>query len=472
MMHARRLALRRVVVVLFLGGALAVLGGMGSTPGPSADRVLELARLARASPDEPRLRVFYTPPVLVRAGEQVEIPVDVACATAEGDPCTADVEIGTQVGTESWRSRMVHASGEAPVVFDLTTAASRAAVQSGMVRFFLRGTNETGSVTSLGSAGTAPATSGGGGGADATLRFYVVARMPTVTMPEIPFGETRTGEQVLFLPWGSGSRRAGLEFGDESDTIGPTSFDVDAGGDLYLLDALQQRVAVFAGGSLRRQVGLPAGVHLDVGAGEDGTSFVLSKSDRSVVVRRVSASGSVEAGSSVGEAVDGHLEVVGSEPFAGLLPLDAWVSVPPSGDSIPSSPPIRIGRPLSARTELLRIARPDSIRVAELSDGRVEDAVEIQSSVPLGEVELADPDGKGGYWVVVHVWRDEPTAADQYEVVHARGEAILEAFAVSSGQFAAVPPLNRFRLGGGFLYQMTSSPEGIQIVRNRLVEES
>jgi hypothetical protein len=473
MIYARRAALRRVVVVPFLGVALvvSVVEGMRSGSGPATGRVLEEARLAAAAPTAPPLRLFYTPPVLVRAGEQVDIPVDVVCRTDEGDACPADVAVGTQVGAESWHSRSARSSGEAPAVFDLTAAASRASMRGGMVRFFLKGTDGAGTVTSLGGDGTSEATSVGGDGADAALRFYVASRMPAVTMPEIPFGETRTGEQVLSLPWGSGSMRAGLELGDESDTIGPTSFDVDANGDTYLLDALQQRVAVFADGRLRRQVDLPAGVHVDVGASEDGTSYVLSRSDHSMAVRRVTASGSVEAESSLGQALDGHLAVVEGEPFADLLPLDAWVSVPSPGGSISSPPPIRIGRPMSSRTELLRIARPDSIRIAELSDGRVEDAVEIRSSLSLGEVELADSDGTGGYWVVVHVWRDEP-AADQYEVVHARGGAILDAFAVDSGQFAAVPPLNRFRVSGSFLYQMTSSSEGMQIVRYRLGEES
>jgi hypothetical protein len=70
------------------------------------------------------------------------------------------------------------------------------------------------------------------------------------------------------------------------------------------------------------------------------------------------------------------------------------------------------------------------------------------------------------------MWQEEPVPADQYRVVHVRGETILESFAVASGSFASVPPLNRFRLADGFLYQMTSSPDAVEIVRYQLGEES
>jgi hypothetical protein len=47
------------------------------------------------------------------------------------------------------------------------------------------------------------------------------------------------GRTVLALPWGSGPMRAGLAPGNESATLGPSSFDVDAAGRIFLLDGLQ-----------------------------------------------------------------------------------------------------------------------------------------------------------------------------------------------------------------------------------------
>jgi hypothetical protein len=266
--------------------------------------------------------------------------------------------------------------------------------------------------------------------------------------------------------------RAGLELGDESDTVGPTSFDVDDLGRVYLLDSLQERVAGFDGDRLMGEASLPAGPHLDVATGGDGSTFVASRSGPDLQVRRISPSGSIGEPASLGEVLGVALDVAEGEPVANLLPLDAWVRVPPPGDSLPPSPEIHMGRPVSRGTEIVRVARQDSVRLASVVGDRVVDALELSSPLPLGEVELAEADGDGGYVVVVRVWQDEPVPADQYQVVHVRGTRVLDSFGVASGQFASVPPLNRFRFAGGVLYQMTSSSEALEIVRYQLGGES
>ena len=189
--------------------ALSAAGAMRSMAGSEAARGFR-ARLAAVAvpPPTPRsLRLYYTPPVLVRAGERVDVPVDAVCATDDGDPCSSEVEFGSQVGSEPWH--VARAPEAASSLFDLSAPAGRAAA-AGQVRFFLRATDDAGARESLG------ATRG-----DTALRFYVADRMPTVTMPNVPFGDVRRGEPVLSLPWGSGPQRAGLELGNESDTIGP-----------------------------------------------------------------------------------------------------------------------------------------------------------------------------------------------------------------------------------------------------------
>jgi hypothetical protein len=443
MLFATRSAFSRVVGTALTG--MGVFLWAGGAPGAST---------AGPAPATQTLRLYYTPPVVVRSGERVVMPVDVVCATDEGDACEADVEIGTQVGGESWRSSRPY--GVLPLAVDLSGPASQAA-PTGVVRFFLRASDGAGRVAALGAARS-----------DASLRFYVTDQMPTVRMPEIQFGQTRAGETVLSLPWGSGALRAGLELGNESDTFGPTSFDVDGDGRLYLLDALQRRLAIFAGGVLTREATLPDEMHVDLAAGEDGSAFVLTRSGPALSVRQVDAAGSIGPPASLGEGLGAHLDTMGADAFADLLPLDAWVAVPRPGGSLSASPPIQVGRPVSAHSEILRIARPDSIRLATLTLGTVTDAVELQSTQALGEVELADADGDGGYWVVVRVWQDGQEPAGQYQVVHVHGDVVLDSFAVADREFATVPPLNRFRLAGGYLYQMTTSPEGTHIVRYHL----
>ena len=451
MAQAGRSAFSRAVKVVGVTGAmvaLSVFGVMRSTGGSGTGGGLR-ARLVAAGHPARTLRLYYTPPVLVRSGEQVVIPTDTVCATEEGDPCLADVEIWARAGDEAWHS--ARAADRSNPRFDLTQVASLAG-SSRAVSFALRATDGAGSFAAIG----APR-------GDAALRFYVTDSMSSATMPPIPFGEVRRGEPVLSLAWGTGPHKAGLELGNESDTLGPMSFDVDAEGRILLLDSLQQRLAVFDHGTLSAEVALD-GLPFDVAAGDDGSAFVLSRSEGSLQVRRVSGSGSVSAPALLGEGVPGELRVAGGRAYANLLPTDAWTEVPAPGEELGISPGVDPGLPLPGGRELLRVARSDSVRLGTVLGGQVTDAVELRSTANIGDVALAEPDGSGGYWVVVHVWQQEPTA-DQYQVVDVRGGRVFTTFAVSAQQFATAPPLNRFRLVGGSLYQMTSSPEGLQIVR-------
>jgi hypothetical protein len=99
----------------------------------------------------------------------------------------------------------------------------------------------------------------------------------------------------------------------------------------------------------------------------------------------------------------------------------------------------------------------------------VTNAVELRSGKRFGEVALAEPDGHGGYWAVVHVWREVPSPADQYQVLHEAGGRVVESFAAADRRFAQSAPLSIFRLGlDGNLYQMMSEPAGLRIVRYHL----
>jgi hypothetical protein len=460
MVLAPKRALARVMVVSVAGAvvALALAGGVRSTRGGLAARIGPgEASLAAATPAAASVRLYYTPPVLVRAGEPVLVPIDTACTTDDGQDCSTEVEVGTQVGNESWHAARRSAVG--PEVFDLTAPSSRA-TGGGEVRFFVRATADSGAEASLGASRST-----------AALRFYVTERMPTVALPDIPFGEARKGEEVLALPWGTGPMRAGLEPGDESDSLGPTSFDVGLGGRIELLDALQQRLATFQDGRLVDDTGLPDTL-FDVAVAEDGSALVLSRAEGSLVVRRVDPSGGVGAPAALGQGIPGQVRVSGGQDLASVFPLDGWVDVPAPGAALGDHPAVHAGRPVGAGAELLRVVRPQSVRLGMVVGGRVVDAAELVSPYQVGECALAESDGHGGYWVVLHVWRETPVAMDQYQAAHVRDDILLDSFAVPNQRFASMPIFNRFRMADGSLYQMTSSPEGMQIVRYRLGEES
>jgi len=429
-----KVAVLLTTVGLAIGGGAMVRGAVAvhATPAPPTQR-------------SSVLQAFYTPPVLVRAGERVQVPVDVVCATAAGTPCPTTVTMGARAGAGRWEEAT--APGAKEMRFDLTAPASRsvAAGGSGRVSFFLRATDASGRTEALGSPRS-------------PLAFYVARDLPVVRVPAVPFGLVRHPETVLSLRWGSGSGRAGLEPGLESATVGPSSFDVDAAGRIYLADSLQDRVAVFRSGQLVRQIPLAVSARADIAAGADGRAFVADGAHGSVVVRGFDRAGRATGTASIGNALSWHIRANGNGAFVNVLPLDAWV---PAGGGPPG-----VGMPTASGARLIRLGTERSVRLGSVRGDRVTDAVEIVSTVRFGEVALAEPDRAGGYVVVVHVWRAVPTPADQYQVIHVAGTRLLETFGVANSTFAETPPLSRFRLGkDGWLYQMTSSASGMKIVR-------
>jgi hypothetical protein len=286
--------------------------------------------------------------------------------------------------------------------------------------------------------------------------------MPLVNVPAVPFGDVRRGETVLFLPWGSGPMRAGLSPGRESATLGPTSFDVEASGRIHLVDALQGRVAMFKDQRLVSEVGLSLGSPALVSLGSDGARYLLDELEGSIRLRSVGPSGPGPI-HDLGPGIASQVRVVNGTAVANVLPLDGWVSN--DGGSVTT------GMPLSDGRALLRVATDRSIRVGTARASRVEDAVEIRSTATFGGVALTEALPGGGYLLVVRTWRDQPQPTDQYQVIRIGADRSVSTFAVPDRSFDQMPPSARFRLGpDGSLYQMTSSPDGVRLVRFDLEE--
>jgi len=439
-----------------LGGlaAAALLGLVSPALGVDAGNRAAVGHLAARETGS--LAIYYASPVLARAGERVLMPVQVVCAGSGGRACAATVTLETRVGAEPWRSTSATASPA--LTFDLSAPAARALVSaaSGSVQFVIRAHDASGKAMA-----TLPPS-----GEAAPLSFSVATRIPVRRIPTSPFGKVRSGVSVLSLPWGSGSMRAGLSPGRESAGVGPDSFDVDRQGRIYLLDSEQGRMAIFAAGRLVRTTALQLGTDAQVAADGNGGARVVTRSADGLLARRIGRSGEAGAASGVPGAMVDAVRTVGGRSYGLVLPLDAWVGL--DGGSAPLA-----GLPLAAGGELLRVSRDDGIRLATSTpDGRVVDAIELRAAARVGEIALAEPDGRDGSWVVVHLWRERPMAADQYEVLHIVGTRVLASFAVADRAFTDTPPLSRFRIGGdGELYQLVSTAAGIRIVRFDLKEE-
>jgi hypothetical protein len=411
------------------------------------------------------LEVYYTPPVLVRAGEQVRIPVDVVCATASGHPCSAEAALGVRESAGSWR--LARAPAEPQLQFDVSDPASRAvaASASGSVSFFIQAAGPAGAAVSVPDGGSA-----------SPLRLYVVRGMPALRIPAIRFGKVRKPKTVLFLPWGSEPDRAGLDLGHESATIGPPAFDVDARGRVFLLDGLQQRVAVFSRGRLVRQTRISVSPRADIAITPRGAAYVLDQPGSSLRVQWIDPAGRPASSASAGAGILSQIRAVGEQAFVNVLPMDAWVRIDAGGLKnalrIDRDHPT-VARPLSGGSGLLRVGSENGVRLGRVLGPAVHDAVELRSTQSLGEVALAEPNGPHGYIMVVHVWRTAPTPADQYQVLRIAYGRVVESFAVGDQRFAETAALSKFRLGrDGHLYQMTEGPDGMRIVRYDLGGES
>ena len=408
-------------------------------------------------PREGTLEIYYSPPVLVGAGERVGMPVDVACSSPSGVACEANLTVGARQGPQRWA--FASAKAGPGIEVDLTAlagAAGRAAHAGGTasVRFFLRAGDDLGRTIALPTrAERSP------------LSFYVVSRLRTLDVPPVGFGEVREPRTVLFLPWGTGKGRAGLSLGAEAPTLGPPAYDVDASGRIHLLDVFQGRVAVFEGGALVHEDPTHTAALHDIGLSGDGAAFTIGRraNSDSVVVRTIGSDSTEPL--TVGEGIPSAISVRGSGPYIRLLPLDAWIpAIPDPGASRWDD--LHVGRPLDHARELLSVVRGNALRLGVLDHGNVEHPIELRFHQAIGEAALAEPFGRGGYLAVVRVWREGPAGADQYQVVTVGADDTVNTFAVASDSFAEANPLSRFRVGrNGALYQMTSSSDGLRIVR-------
>jgi hypothetical protein len=74
-------------------------------------------------------------------------------------------------------------------------------------------------------------------------------------------------------------------------------------------------------------------------------------------------------------------------------------------------------------------------------------------------VQLAEPYGSG-LLVVVRLWTEKRA---EFRVLRLTPEGLAESFAVDRAEWAESASLSRFRLHGSTLYQLRSTPSGVEI---------
>jgi hypothetical protein len=208
----------------------------------------------------------------------------------------------------------------------------------------------------------------------------------------------------------------------------------------------------------------------DVAVGSNGRAYLASRvagSDWSTRVRTIDASGAVRVLAPRIAGMPSQIRRSAAGIFVRLLPEDGWV--PAASVADPASLRLTTGRPVRGGTQIVVSGTQRRVRLGFVNGATVRKAVELTSSASLGSVQLAEPDGAGGFLVVVHAYRDGTDPADQYQFVHVTGDLHITTFATPSGGYAGSMTLSRFRLGpDGALYQMRSASDGVRIFRYEL----
>lgn len=395
--------------------------------------------------------VLHDPPLLVERGQSVRLGYEVVCQADErGAPCVVGGTLFVRIDGEGEARRVPLEAGEEG---SLTGQVALPAAASG---FSYHAVVTDG----LGGSVTVPA-----GGVDGPQRVWVADEATVVDLGAHAFGRLRAPDgRRAVAAWGAGAGRAGLIAGKDLVRIGPSAFDVAPGGDVVLLDQVNDRLAVYAAGARSpRYVPIPfAGAEGDVAVGGDGAVHVLDQGARPVV-RSFAASGSPLATVDVGSRAADMLRAGPSGPIVHGYPGDLWFPLrqgPSPLAAAEQAAGARAGRPAAGGVEVVVRAARREASFALLRGGRVDQAWRVLSGTELGEIQLAEP-FRDGLVVVLRVWSETRAEFVVLELPRAGG---TRSFAVEAVEWAESSALGRFRRAGSTLYQLRSAPTGVEIV--------
>lgn len=455
---------RRTIAGVATGLAAGVVAGVG---------VLALAGVAiadalRATDRDPAALIDAThlPPLLTLPGEAVTLRYDVYCAPPgtdpeSGVPCDAGGTVYVRGGDSgSFRAvplRLDAAASEGRYSAEVPADIARAS--EGFSYYAVLHSTTSGATTRL------PA-----GGPVAPLRSRPLAKAVTVRLGSHAFGASRRATaRVASASWGSAPGQVGLEQGPELQLIGGSSFDVGSGDVVHLLDEANRRVLRFARGAAKPS-SVPVDVRgtiADLAVRADGGMAVLETvgdDGATPLVRSFDPSGRSLGAWHIAERSASALEIGPSGPTALEYPSSQWMPVQEQSGALAGSTQRergRVGRALGNGEELVVEREGSEARIAQVGAGGVRRSWRIQSSTPLGEVQLARPLGDK----VIVVLRVYSEGRDEFEVLVLDDRGVSKRFSVDSTSWAETAPLARFRLRGTALYALGSTPAGVFVDR-------
>jgi len=455
---------RRRIAGATAGVAAGVIAGVGvlALAGVSIARGLETADRDPAA----LIDATHLPPLLTLPGEAVTLRYDVYCAAPGADPesgvpCDAG-------GTAYVRAGDFGLFRAVPLRLDAAASQGRYSAEvpsdilgalEGFSYYAVLRSNTSGATTRL------PA-----GGQYAPLRSRPLGRAITVNLGSHAFGAPRRATaRVASASWGGAPGQVGLEQGPELQPIGGSSFDVGATGVVNLLDEANRRVLRFAPGAAPPSsvaVGV-RGTIADLAVGADGGMAVLETvgdDGATPLIRSFDPNGRSLGAWHIAERSASALELGPSGPTALEYPSSQWMPVLERGTAVAASTQRergRAGRALGNGDELVVEREGSEARIAQVGPRGVRRSWRIQSSTPLGEVQLAKPLGDK-LVVVLRVYSD---GRDEFEVLVLDDRGAAKRFSVDSTAWAETAPLARFRLRGSALYALGSTPAGVFVDR-------
>jgi hypothetical protein len=448
--------MRRPGIRSLAGGAAGivagVIGGIGLTSISAAGVPTRAA---------PGLDAVHIPPVLTRAGEPVTLRYAIVCAPRDdGEPCDGSGSVYLRAGQSGPFQRMMLSRGEESsegryfVEVPREIASSRA----GFSYYAVLRDGSSGATT------TVPA-----GGAAAPQRSAPLRNAAEVALGPHVFGRGRApDERVVAAPWGSAVGEAGLAGSRELGFVGPSSFDVAADGTVAVLDEVNGRVGRWSqAGAKATSVDVSGGL-ADFALEPDGTMDVLEPPSRLnpvPVLRSFRGDGTPRWAQRLSDRTWAKLAAGPAGPVVQQQPSEQWLPVAENGAALSRTLQAgrgRAGQPfVNGREVVVERVGAGELRLAELAGAAVVRSWRITSVTPLGEVQLAEPQGNR----VVVVTKTYTDDRSEYVVLVLDRSGIVNSFAVESLEWAESAPLARFRLRASSLYRLGSTSAGLFVDR-------
>jgi len=405
----------------------------------------------------------HVPPLLTAEGERAELQYDAYCVDPEAEPADVSCDL---TGSVFIRAGASGSFRELPLVTEGSANRLVARVPEAMASSREGFTYYAEIAATSGQASMSlPA-----GGASAPHQSLPLGPTIEIDLGRHAFGKTqRADERIAEVSWGEGLNDAGLEQGRNLTPIGASAFDVDPSGVVVLLDQAHRRMLRWRrGSSTPTRVPLEiAGMLADVSLATDGSLYVLesvSRREHTPVVRRFDSYGRGLASAVTAERTSSQIRQGPTGPVVLQQPSGQWMPIMSAGS--PLTPDIqrrrgRSGRPVRGGGEIVVLRRDSEIRVAVVGHAGVRRSWQITSETALAEVQLAEPLGQR-LVVVARVYTDD---VDEFVALVLGAAGLISRISLDAADWAETAPLGRFRLAGGSLYQLGSTPAGAFVDR-------